>query len=287
MLHGLQPADHRLDPSANLLVLLQQLGALGGQRILAAAQRTVLVLEVLHRENQFVEALLKTAHFKLELGFCRCLAHTANIGSGDGSGQRRTHRRGAHGGRIPAMPTDRYAQLEQVLAGALRGRAPAETHGILCGALCARPGYGMEDWLAEVADGGAHSGELRRALGAEYARTVADLSDAQFEFTPLLPDDDVLLEERVVALAEWCGGFLYGLGTGSLPGLDRADSAVGEIIRDFSEISRAHVEGPEADEGGETAYAELVEYVRAGTVLVFEELEDVRERARPSGGGVH
>jgi len=55
---------------------------------------------------------------------------------------------------------------------------------------------------------------------------------------------------------------------------------VGEVVRDFDELTRVGVGAGESEEENESAYTELVEFVRVGAQLVFEELEALRERTR-------
>lgn len=185
------------------------------------------------------------------------------------------------------MTTPTYLELEQALSGPTVTLEVAEAHGALCGALCATAGYGVEDWIQEVLPDGAVSLRLRNLLGGVYARTREELAGPMFDFAPLLPDDETALEERVAALSDWCGGFLYGLGIGRVAGPDQLTGEVGEIVKDFSEISRAEIAPPDGEEANETAYAELVEYVRAGALLVYEELGAVRDRVQPPAGGLH
>ncbi len=185
------------------------------------------------------------------------------------------------------MPTSTYAELEQALSGPTVNLAVAEAHGALCGALCATAGYGVEDWIQEVLPDGSASLRLRNLLAGVYTRTLEELTGPMFEFTPLLPDDERALEARVAALSDWCGGFLYGLGIGRIAAPDQLAGEVGEIIKDFSEISRAEVAPPDGEEANEAAYAELVEFVRAGALVVFEELGAVRDRVLPPSGGLH
>src|ERR1700737_815998 len=54
MLHRLQPPDHRLDASANLLILVQQRSAFRGERLVSLAQRAILFLEVFDRDRKSV-----------------------------------------------------------------------------------------------------------------------------------------------------------------------------------------------------------------------------------------
>ena len=110
-----------------------------------------------------------------------------------------------------------------------------------------------------------------------YFVTSETLNGTDLEFHPLLPEDLSPLDERTTALAQWCVGFLYGLGSGSIPDLTALPGEVGEVIRDFDEITRVGVDGGEGEEQNESAYAELVEFVRVGVQIVFEELGALRE----------
>ena len=107
------------------------------------------------------------------------------------------------------------------------------------------------------------------------------------EFEPLLPDDEQPLNGRANALALWCTGFLYGLGAGSISDLAALGGDVGEIVRDFTEISRATGDDAEGDESNEQAYAELVEFIRVAAQVVFEELLPLRRQVYPAQQRLH
>ena len=98
---------------------------------------------------------------------------------------------------------------------------------------------------------------------------------------PLLPDDEEALETRTAALAEWCTGFLAGLGSVPVPTEGWPDT-VREIVADFGEIARAAVGEEDSPEDSEASYVELVEYLRAGTQLVHEELVAPSDSLEPA-----
>jgi uncharacterized protein YgfB (UPF0149 family) len=98
------------------------------------------------------------------------------------------------------------------------------------------------------------------------------------QFEPLLPDDGAALDARTVALAQWCQGFLYGLGGGAIRDINALPGQVGEIVRDLAEITRAGADADDNEEANESAYVELVEFVRIAVQLVFEELSPLRDR---------
>jgi uncharacterized protein YgfB (UPF0149 family) len=53
-------------------------------------------------------------------------------------------------------------------------------------------------------------------------------------------------------------------------------TAVAEVLTDFAEVARAGAVGSESTEVEEGALAELVEFVRVGVQLIYDELADLR-----------
>jgi uncharacterized protein YgfB (UPF0149 family) len=172
-----------------------------------------------------------------------------------------------------------FADVELAMAAAGSTVSAAEAHGCLCGALCVRAHYRVADWIEELlpeSPGADEHPDAHETLLAIYSQTVAALEGTQMEFSPLLPNDDDALTERVAALSAWCQGFLYGFGAAaSVPGL-RLSADLDEALRDFAEISRGGAVGAESEQIEEEAYAQLVEYLRAAAQLVYDELEPRR-----------
>lgn len=143
---------------------------------------------------------------------------------------------------------------------------PAECHGILCGLLCAPADEPATFWLRDALGREADQ-PPPPPLDALFRETMQQLDDASFRFTVLLPDDDSPLSERTQALADWCGGFVYGVGAS---GVDQ--SALGaeaaEFLADVAQIGRADVTEGDSGEDGEAAYAEIVEYLRVGVLTM-------------------
>jgi uncharacterized protein len=155
---------------------------------------------------------------------------------------------------------------------------PSEAHGRLCGALCVREAFGAKEWLGEMADGPGAAG-ADPVIERLPALTRDSLESAEFEFAPLLPDDDAPLSERVAALAAWCEGFLYGIGAGSSDADIARTEDVGEFLGDLADIARAELEPGRSDAAGEGDFVELFEFVRAGAQLAYDELAGARAHA--------
>lgn len=183
-----------------------------------------------------------------------------------------------------------HSGLQQLLEGLGSASGAAEVHGCLCGALCVRAGHGAAEWVGELVDGVAEpvtGGMEVEALQQLHHETREALRARDPGFMPLLPEDTAPLGARVEALAAWCSGFLYGMGLGGA-GSQLADAgAIAEILRDFAEIARAVLPVDATAEEGEQAYVELVEFVRAGAQLAFEEQASNPGGTPAAGPGLH
>jgi uncharacterized protein YgfB (UPF0149 family) len=164
--------------------------------------------------------------------------------------------------------------------------ALAELHGGVCGALCAGGAGAARRWLSALFDDvelAAPPAALADDLEELVGTSVRMLDDGELTFEPLLPSDDAPLAEQVEALAAWCQGFLGGVGTtaNALPRRAAESDALGEILRDFAEISRAGLSDEEAagENQPDFALAEIHEYVRVSVQIVFEELAPERAAA--------
>jgi uncharacterized protein YgfB (UPF0149 family) len=168
------------------------------------------------------------------------------------------------------MHAENYTEIQRVLAEERSLADAAEAHGTLAGCLCAAIGYRFEDWLLEI-------------LPEGQAHPMAK----EMEFELLLPQDEEPLDARTEALAQWCQGFLYGLGTSVVQDESGLPGDIGEIVRDLTEITHVAVDTAQSDESNESAYAELVEFVRIGVQLVFDELAPLRDQPGPPNVPLH
>jgi uncharacterized protein YgfB (UPF0149 family) len=182
-----------------------------------------------------------------------------------------------------------YTEIQQLLCGERSLVDAAEAHGTLSGCLCAASGYRFEDWLQEILPEGEAQPHARDTLQHLFDDTAESLEGADMAFNPLLPADAEPIEARASALGQWCQGFLYGLGSRGAQDARAWPGPVGEVVRDLTEITHVGVDGEESEDSNESAYAELVEFVRAGVQLVFMELHERLggRREAPPGTALH
>lgn len=177
-----------------------------------------------------------------------------------------------------------YAALQHALVRLESSIHPAELHGVLCGLLCSPQLPAEEQWmnavLAEVEPEPDLRPECRQLLQRCGEQAAARLGSVGFAFAPLLPDDEQPLQERADALASWCGGLLFGLGLGGLSEHSPLSPEAREVLVDVGEFTRMEPD-PEDGEADERAFAELVEYVRIGVLMLHGELTAGRAGAGP------
>jgi uncharacterized protein YgfB (UPF0149 family) len=176
-----------------------------------------------------------------------------------------------------APSTRTFNELQRALLQSHALTDAAEAHGTLVGSLCAT-GCSLDEWLAEILPDGRAGQEAAASLRAVFDATSGALGDGEMSFQPLLPPDEDPIVERTTALGEWCQGFLYGLGVGvAVPDVSKLQGEAAEVLRDMTEITHVDVDPADTEESNEAAYAELVEFVRVGVQLLYDQLQPLRD----------
>ncbi|HLF30621.1 MAG TPA: UPF0149 family protein [Xanthomonadales bacterium] len=176
------------------------------------------------------------------------------------------------------LPDFRHALL--ISRGALDAAELAECHGVLCGMICGENGGTAEQFMRHLTalELAVDAGTAWHEVMAEaFESTVQQLADEELRFKLWLPDDEQPLDERTRSLAQWCTGFLAGLGVGGP--LQPLSAEAAEALADVQQIARAGLsayadEAKDMDlqEENEQAFVEIVEYVRVVVLILREEL---------------
>lgn len=168
-----------------------------------------------------------------------------------------------------------YEPLNTLLHGLGFDDDAAGYHGALCGALCVKRANEIDPVLlmdTAVDQSVELEAGAKRELLNLREQALSSLQDGEVGFTPLLPDDEIDLSQRIAALVAWCEGFLFGLASNTQLNLSQCSDEAKEIVEDFAQFTRAGINTEDDAELEETAYAELVEYIRVGAQLIYMEL---------------
>lgn len=215
-----------------------------------------------------------------------------------------------------------FQKINDHLLNAGAVHSASELQGYLCGLLCGGRKLESDAWIDDArifldlemqaagldvelgenaddeASDGASNAETSSTTLDEFTRdllvelhkiTSTQLSDDNYSFTPLLPEDATSLARRTEELGAWCQGFLHGVGASGMKG-DRALSPeAAEAVRDLAEISQVDADfGENASaetEENEVHFVELVEYVRAAVLTFRGDTMSPNLAAKISTGG--
>ena len=153
----------------------------------------------------------------------------------------------------------------------------AEAHGTLCALLLDQAD--MATWLKHTLDDLPEPGDV---IATEQLRHLKELFEASREqlntedlsFELLLPDEQEALDVRLLGLATWCQGFLYGIGVTGIGKNSELDNLSQECLSDLLEISKLdhHSEG---DDEAEQQLLEIAEHVRMSVLMLNESVNPV------------
>lgn len=138
----------------------------------------------------------------------------------------------------------------------------SELHGLMTGLMTACDAPDQQVWMKVLEElSFTLPDDKALQLLTEEAEDVAfqlkDKDDA-YQFSPLVPDDEHDLYERVQALKQWANGFMTGFGV--------CDVHIGEqeveVLSDLAQIGAIRISEEDEFEGGEESYLHIFEYAR-------------------------
>lgn len=163
--------------------------------------------------------------------------------------------------------------------GMLQG--PSELHGFLSGQLCGGARLGAEHWwqkAKEMLDIDVDfDQESILYFAGLYQETLDVLKEDDYAFQLLLPDDESDLEQRVMAMSQWCHGFLIGFGSAGIDPNTAFSKDQADGLRDLAAIVQAGMDDELDEDEQEADYIELVEYVRVLALNFFEDNKTAKE----------
>lgn len=165
----------------------------------------------------------------------------------------------------------------------------SELQGFICGKLSggrSLPVSLPESWLAEIRrfmdmEYLELNTEQTSLIAELYQQSLTELSDSEFGFRPLLPEDEATIQRRTGELAAWCRGFLHGLGSSGLKADAKLSAETADALRDIAKISQAEVDEEEDMESMDRLEADwesLVEYVKVAVLTINQEFGEPIDR---------
>lgn len=181
---------------------------------------------------------------------------------------------------------DRFTQIEATLdLAGIQELSPSEVHGTIMGSICNHMKSGHTPDLLKLIEPEADQNDgrfnqLKETLYDLYRDNTEMLLESKEGFGLILPDEEERIDVRVEGIATWCKGFLLGLLYNNAFSIDQIPESGSEIVRDMMEIAEA-ASGFDGDNEEDWALAELEEYVKVGSQLVFEFIYSERSSGAP------
>ena len=177
-----------------------------------------------------------------------------------------------------------FSDLERGLNSCGSSWFCAQSHGLLCGRLAVLGPNAfnlcVEQIFENISLENTSRDHCELMLEDLFKDTWAQLVERQSEFELFLPGEERNITERTEAISQWCDGFLHGIVTGKKPKKLKDylnQDPLDIIIKDFLEITRATANEEADEEDNETAFNEVMEYIRVSVQLIYEELADFRD----------
>lgn len=165
-----------------------------------------------------------------------------------------------------------YQVISEIFQQHDSGCSAAEAHGIATALLCVDARADVNNWLEELFTDEAELLEQdKAALVALFERTRVLLNpdETEFAFDLFFPDNNDL-QEHVMALSDWCQGFLWGIGY-SHSAADWSGETNG-ILKDMVEFTKLEYDIDESNDEDEEAFMQIHQYLRAAVLIIRDEL---------------
>lgn len=169
-------------------------------------------------------------------------------------------------------PLPSYAVLTKAIQTYQPNGHAAQIHGLLCGVLCANVNTTAKQWekiFPNIKKNKKAHDLLKEVIHISHQQ----LKEFSFEFSLMLPSEKKDINNRAEALGLWCQGFLTGLKLMHVAIENREPGEVTEALNDIIKISEISFGDITENDEDESAYLELVEYVRLSVLMIFHELK--------------
>jgi uncharacterized protein len=153
--------------------------------------------------------------------------------------------------------------------------SPAELHGLLTSHLCLNANISIDQWLScawHLLDIKNPPNYIVDVISNWYEFTKHQLHSTELIFYPYVLDDDDDVEEKILALAQWCQGYVVGIASYGQELKLTISKEIKEIILDLTKISQVDTKDNTLNiEEKENSYMEIIEYVRMAVICIRDE----------------
>jgi len=161
-------------------------------------------------------------------------------------------------------------------------------HGMMCGYLCAGANSQGESYISTLLNNKKDEASRAAILAmfSVFSISQQQITNFDFEFEMLLPDEVEPLVHRAQAFSEWCEGFTQGLTMAGIGPDQFYEEEAQEALQHLIEFSELDYVSLDVDEEDEKALMEVSEYARMAVIRLHGDLI-MNERERNGSEMTH
>ena len=161
-------------------------------------------------------------------------------------------------------------------------------HGMMCGYLCAGADSQGEAYIRALLNNKKDEESRNAALAMFEVFSISQqqISNFDFEFEMMLPDDQDSLHERALAFSEWCEGFIQALTLTGVSMDEFYEEDAQDAMQHMIEFAELDCDTLDVDEEDERALMEVSEYARMAVIRLHGDLK-LNEKERGDSDTTH
>lgn len=161
-------------------------------------------------------------------------------------------------------------------------------HGMMCGYLCAGADSQGEAYIRALLNNKKDEESRNAALAMFEVFSISQqqISNFDFEFEMMLPDDQDSLRERALAFSEWCEGFIQALTLTGVSMDEFYEEDAQDAMQHMIEFAELDCDTLDVDEEDERALMEVSEYARMAVIRLHGDLK-LNEKERGDSDTTH
>lgn len=161
-------------------------------------------------------------------------------------------------------------------------------HGMMCGYLCAGADTQGEAYIRALLNNKKDEESRNAALAMFEVFSISQqqISNFDFEFEMMLPDDQDSLRERALAFSEWCEGFIQALTLTGVSMDEFYEEDAQDAMQHMIEFAELDCDTLDVDEEDERALMEVSEYARMAVIRLHGDLK-LNEKERGDSDTTH
>lgn len=153
----------------------------------------------------------------------------------------------------------------------------SELHGMMAGFIATQKDPCFKSWT-KVIEGVCEWDEIPTEKQTELSNiflvTNMELVQGIQDMTLVLPNQNSVFRKQLAAFADWCRGFLYGVGSATPSELLFQDQLVKDILSEITQFSQVDLDGDDIEDDVDSLSI-LLAYLQENVQIIYSKNHDI------------